>query len=195
MKKYLDPKYLPYFGALVQGVLFSIAGNKQFGKGGWILGLGVGIVINLAIAIASSRISEIAKNRKVMAYITLILLACFSPVVICSTLGWNIATFSWAVVSDLAVILAGSIAGKSLFSAQADGKTAGAKPSGKGAKPKYKFVCPYANIPSPKDGCKITKPTQNAINAHAGKCKHNPAKHLFATAETVQVGPPTKGKK
>lgn len=173
MNKYLDPKYLPYFGALVQGILFSIAGNIQFGKGGWVLGLGVGIVVNLAIAIASSRISEIAKNRKVMAYIALVLLSCFSPVVICSTLGWNMATFSWAVVSDLAVILAGAIAGKSLFSAAAPAPKPAAKVSDKKKGGKRKSADLSGNLPCPytTQGCSITKPTQNAINAHAGRCK------------------------
>ena len=173
MKKYLDPKFLPYFGALVQGVLFSIAGNKFFEVGGWLLGLGVGIVVNYSIALASSRISDVAKNRKVLSYIALILLACLSPVIICSTLGWSVATFAWSMASDLAIVLAGSIAGKSLLGGEQPTKNRLAKASGR-RKPLSKkaavsagdYACPYS-----ANGCSATKATQNAINAHAGKCK------------------------
>jgi len=115
MKKILDPKNLPYLGAAVQAVLFSIAGNKLFPYVGWLVGLGVGIVVNWSLAMASSRVSDVAKNRKVLAYIALAGLLCISPVIICSTLGWTVANFSWSVACDASIVLTGSIVGKSLI--------------------------------------------------------------------------------
>lgn len=114
MKRILDPKYLPYFGAMVQAVLFSIAGNSFFPVMGWLAGLGVGAVVNWSLAVASSRVSDIAKNRKPLAYLALACLFCLSPVIICSTLGWSVANFSWSVASDLSILLTGAIVGKGL---------------------------------------------------------------------------------
>jgi len=54
-------------------------------------------------------------------------------------------------------------------------KTRSAKTSGRSAKGKRtkgslsQFVCPHAGA-----GCDVTKPTQEAINAHAGRCKFKP---------------------
>jgi MFS family permease len=114
MKKVLDPRHLPYFGAVVQAVLFAIAGNSFFPIFGWLAGLGVGAVVNWSLAVASSRVSDIAKNRKPLAYLSLACLFCLSPVIICSTMGWSVANFSWSVASDLSILLTGAIVGKGL---------------------------------------------------------------------------------
>ena len=42
MKSILSPKHLPYFGAIVQAILFSIAGAEYFPAFGWLVGLGGG---------------------------------------------------------------------------------------------------------------------------------------------------------
>lgn len=122
--KILNPKYLPYFGAIVQAILFSIAGNEYFPAFGWLVGLGVGAVVNYSVALASSRINDIAKNRKPLAFLALALLFALSPVIICSTLGWSLATFSWSVACDLSIVLAGAISGKSLLPAETPQKVA-----------------------------------------------------------------------
>ena len=67
VKKILDPRNLPYAGAFVQGILFAIAGNAFFPILGWLAGLGVGMVVNYSIALASSRISDISEKRKPLA--------------------------------------------------------------------------------------------------------------------------------
>jgi hypothetical protein len=49
--------------------------------------------------------------------------------------------------------------------------------SGKKGSLKVGFPCPYV-----ENGCDTVKATQNAINAHSGKCKYNPALHFFEKA-------------
>lgn len=164
MKSTLSPKHLPYFGAIVQAILFSIAGAEYFPAFGWLVGLGVGAVVNYSVALASSRINDIAKNRKPLAFLALALLFALSPVIICSTLGWTLATFSWSVACDLSIVLAGAIAGKSLLPAETPQKSAERK-----AKP---AKAPQANIKcrNAPAGCGRTFVSQNSANAHARSC-------------------------
>jgi len=166
--KLLSPKHLPYFGAIVQAILFAIAGNEYFPVLGWLVGLGFGAVVNYSVALASSRINDIAKNRKPLAFLALALLFCLSPVIICSTLGWTMATFSWAVACDLSIVLAGAISGKSLLPAETPQKSAPAKT--KTAKvAQAKMSCKYAPA-----GCGRTFASQNSANAHARSCAFKP---------------------
>lgn len=168
MPKFVNPRNLPYVGAFFQAVLFSIAGNVQFPAFGWLVGLGVGAVVNYSVALASSRINDIAKNRKPLAFLALALLFALSPVIICSTLGWTVATFSWSVACDLSIILAGSISGKSLLPAETPQKSAQAKQAKtKSARPS--FVCRNAGA-----GCEKAFSSQNAANAHGRTCKFKP---------------------
>lgn len=170
--KILDPRNLPYFGAIVQAVLFSVAGNVFFPYFGWLIGLGVGAVVNWSMALASSRVSDVAKNRKLLSYGALTLLMCLSPVVICSTLGWTMATFAWALAPDLAILLTGSIVGKGLV---AEIKPKEAKP--KRTKPATKPEPAEEEPAKPAYVCKVAgctaKPfaTQSALNAHGRKHK------------------------
>lgn len=120
MKKF-NPVSLPYLGAAVQAVLFGLSGYKYFNLDLWgaAAGLGVGAVVNLSMAVASSRISDIAKSRRGLAYLSLIILYCLSPVIICSSLGWSLANLSWSLAADTSILLTGAIAGKSLVAADA----------------------------------------------------------------------------
>ena len=138
--KILDPKNLPYFGALVQAVLFSIAGTKFFGAFGWLAGLGVGMVVNYSIALASSRISDIADKRKPLAWVSMILMLGLSPTTITLSLFYPAQIYTaiaWAMCVDLSIILAGAIAGKSLISLP---QVAGKKAQVAGKKPGKKQV-------------------------------------------------------
>jgi hypothetical protein len=175
MKKF-NPIWLPYMGAFVQAVLFGLAGYSYFDLGLWGAGagLGVGAVVNLSMAVASSRVSDIAKSRKPLAYLSLIGLFCLSPVIICSSLGWSIANLSWSLSADLSILLTGAIAGGSLIAKDQPAKSeAGEKPTrtkrqksaDKPAEPatepalaevKPAFVC----------SCGKTFATQPALNAH-----------------------------
>src|SRR5262245_23955418 len=113
MKKF-DMKWLPYAAALVQAVLFSFAGIRYFGSWGWLAGFGVGAVVSLSIATASSRISDIAQKRKFLAWLSLGAMICLSPATIALSFfapSSVFAAIAWAVDVDIAVVLAGSIAG------------------------------------------------------------------------------------
>lgn len=120
IKKLLDPKNLPYFGALVQAVLFAIAGSSFFPNPyfGGLVGLGVGAVVNYSIALASTRISDIAEKRKTLARLALATMFCLSPTTITLSLFYPSSIFTsiaWALCVDLSVVLAGAIAGKSMM--------------------------------------------------------------------------------
>ena len=118
-----NPKSLPYIGAAVQAGLFAVAGYKYFDVGPWgaAAGLGMGALVNLSMATASSRISEIAKARRPLAWVSLIGLFAISPAVIVSSLGWSWANLFWSIGADLSIILTGAIVGKGLTS---DGQAA-----------------------------------------------------------------------
>lgn len=135
IKKMLDPKNLPYFGALVQAVLFAIAGSSFFSNPyfGALVGLGVGAVVNYSIALASTRISDIAEKRRSLARLALATMFCLSPTTITLSLFYPASIFtgiSWALCVDLSVVLAGSIAGKSMMP-DSNPKATGRKEKGK----------------------------------------------------------------
>lgn len=137
MKKILDPKNLPYFGAVVQAVLFALAGMQFFPVLGWLPGAGVGMVVNYSMALASSRFSEIAEKRKPMARLAMVTLFALSPTTITLSMfaPHSIYTaISWSVCVDLAIILAGAIAGKSLIGEASTVKVAGKEKQAKGKK-------------------------------------------------------------
>lgn len=139
MKKILDPKNLPYFGAIVQAVLFALAGLEFFPVAGWLVGLGVGAVVNYSMALASSRFSEIAEKRKPLARLALVTMFALSPTTITLSMFaphsiWT--AISWAVCVDLAIILAGAIVGKSLIADSNMPKIASKEKQGGGKKKK-----------------------------------------------------------
>jgi len=172
MKKF-NPRWLPYIGAIVQAGLFALAGYRYFGFGIWgaVAGLGVGALVNLSMAVASSRVSDVAKSRKPLAYLSLICLFCLSPVIVCSSLGWSVATLSWSLAADLSILLTGAIAGKSLVSHGEEKpslKSAEKPLSRRSAKPSG-ITCRYTGA-----GCGRKFASQNAANAHARTCGFKP---------------------
>jgi len=171
MPKFVNPRNLPYAGAIVQAILFSIAGNEYFPAFGWLVGLGVGAVVNYSIALASSRISDIAKSRKPLAVVGLVAMLCLSPVTITLSLYYPASIYAgiaWALCVDVSIVLAGAIAGKSLLPAETPQKSAPAKQAKtKSARPS--FVCRNAGA-----GCEKAFASQNAANAHGRTCKFKP---------------------
>ena len=173
MKK-INLAWLPYIGAVVQAGLFAMAGSKCFGAWGWLIGCGVGAVVNLSLAIASSRISEIAQKRQPLARLALFGMFLLSPTTITLSLYVPSSVFTsiaWAASPDLAIVLAGAIAGKSLVAKSEE------KPSLKSAQKPLKrrsakvseIVCRYAGA-----GCGRKFVSQNAANAHARTCGFKP---------------------
>jgi len=198
MNKILNPRFLPYFGAVVQAILFAFAGNKFFGKFGWIVGLGVGAVVNYSLALASSRFADIADKRKPFARLSLAAMFLLSPTTITLSMFFSsslVTAIAWAMCVDLAIVLAGAIAGKSLIplgEKKPPAKTRSAKTSDgrkslvkKSAISAGDYACPYT-----ANGCTETKATQNAINAHAGRCKFKLVINdtVFSKSENVKNG-------
>jgi hypothetical protein len=134
MKLY-NPKTLPYIGATVQAGLFAVAGYKYFNVGPWgaVAGFGMGALVNLSMATASSRISDIAKARRPLAWASLLGLFAISPAVIVSSLGWSWANLFWSIGADLSIILTGAIIGKGLTS---EGQATTEAPASAGKLPK-----------------------------------------------------------
>jgi MFS family permease len=179
VKKILDVKNIPVVAAFFQAGLFSIAGDQKFGifPFGFIVGFGMGIVVNWSMAISSSRISDIAKNRKALAYLSLALLFCLSPAVICSTLGWTVSNFFWSVALDLSILLVGSTTGKSLLPQEA-------RTPAKSARTPTKSVRSAAKYPRKCAHCAEMLSSPNAVGGHMKKnhpqmCKGALAENLF----------------
>ena len=63
MKPLLSIKNLPYLAALFQAFQFAHAGSVYFGAFGWVIGGAGGMLTNLAVAIAASRISMATRSR------------------------------------------------------------------------------------------------------------------------------------
>jgi MFS family permease len=204
MKKF-NPVSLPYMGAFVQAVLFGLAGYKYFNLGLWgaAAGLGVGAVVNLSMAVASSRISDIAKGRKALAYLSLIGLYCLSPVIICSSLGWSLANLSWSLAADTSILLTGAIAGRGLISQDAPQSVAVAKKVRKSAKKSEEVqeipaqstalvaqsVAPASKYPREcgVNGCTYQIKNAQSVGGHM-KAKHPASLGIFEPIAKEQAG-------
>jgi hypothetical protein len=102
-------------------------------------------VVNYSIALASTRISDIAEKRKVLARLALATMFCLSPATITLSLFYPSSIFtsiSWALCVDLSVVLAGSIAGKSMMP---DDKPRATNKQGTGKSVKKKATVPQVS--------------------------------------------------
>jgi hypothetical protein len=185
-------------GALVQSGLFGIAGYHYFDLGPWgaVAGAGVGLVVNFSIATASSKISDIAKNRKTLAYLSFAILCIISPVVINTSLGWSWATAAWSVAVDLSIVLTGAIIGKGLVQSEQTTTQSVARPkkSKKTADPSEQIPAPVAQVqaipaqsvaPAAKyprecgiNGCTYVIKNAQSVGGHM-KAQHKAALGIF----------------
>jgi hypothetical protein len=201
MKKTLfEIKHLPYLAALFQAVQFAHAGSVYFGPFGWVIGGFGGILTNLAIAGASSRISDISAKRKPLAYGLGILLLLVSPMAIAPAafltaaavaMPWRLmVAIVWAVIPDLSIALTGAIAGKSLISsgdsaqpAQQMGSSGTRRKSrGKATAQQTSRASAMAEQIECKWHCGLSG-TKAAMNAHSRFCSKNPAKQFEKAAQ------------
>lgn len=122
---------LVLLAALVQSGAFALAGATYFGLFGWALGAVAGIVVNLSLALAASRIAEIAGKRKPLAYTSLAALMLLSPVAVAPaeyvllighvTLSQELCivlALVWSTLPDWAILAAGGVIGKSLVAVE-----------------------------------------------------------------------------
>lgn len=128
---------LVLLAALVQSGAFALAGATYFGPFGWALGAVAGIVVNLSLALAASRIADIAGKRKPLAYTSLAALMLLSPVAVAPaeyvllighvTLSQELCVvlaLVWSTLPDWAILAAGGVIGKSLVAVETALQTA-----------------------------------------------------------------------
>ena len=142
MKKY-NASTLPYLAAVAQAIQFSHAGFILLSWWGLLIGGIIGAVVSLAVATAASRVSDIAQKRRRLAWAGLVALLVLSPLALAAPvyisfgdispdwLRW-VSACAWAAAPDLAIVLSGAIAGKSLVSVPV------AQPTGQVAQPTRK---------------------------------------------------------
>jgi hypothetical protein len=153
VRRIFEPKNLPYAGAIVQAVLFAIAGQLFFPFAGWLVGLGVGAVVNYSLALASSRFSDIAEKRKPLARLALVAMFLLSPTTITLSMFYAdkiYAAIAWAMCVDLSIILAGAIAGKTLMPESKLPKAKSKKPKVAETLPQVAPVLSQEPAPLPK---------------------------------------------
>ena len=125
MKKF-NSGNLPYIAASGQALQFIHAGFILMGWWGALVGAILGVTVNLSIANAASRISDVAKNRRWLSYAGLGALFILSPAMVAPSayLAFGIlpiewvrigAAIVWALAPDASILLSGAIAGKSLL--------------------------------------------------------------------------------
>jgi len=181
MKKTFDIKHLPYLAALFQAVQFAHAGSIYFGPFGWVIGGFGGILANLAIASAASRISDISTTRKPLAFSLGAALLLLSPLAIAPaayisasavTLQWArlMVSIVWALIPDLSIALTGAIVGKTLISSGELTKPARNKP-----KEKKKVARKRVNEPD----------LLAYLQANAGASQQQVADHFGVTRQAI----------
>lgn len=196
MKKVFELKHLPYVAALFQAVQFAHAGSIYFGPFGWVIGGVGGILANMAVASAASRISDISDKRKPLAYLLGSILLLLSPAAIAPaayisasavTLPWArvMVAIVWALIPDLSIALTGAIVGKSLISSGAPQKPAQQSNSKakKTAKQTSRAKAMIAQIEC-RWQCGLSG-TKAAMNAHSRFCSKNPANQFEQAAQQV----------
>lgn len=198
--KYIPHEPLLYLAAAFQAIQFGLAGSIYFGLTGWFIGGLGGIVVNFSIAKSASRINDIAKARKPLAWTGFIALMVLSPIAVAPagylqmsviTTFWLrvAASIVWAIIPDAAILLTGAITGKSLVKdtdetpkpkrTKADSapqSVASAKESAQGATTpsKYPRRCEFCAADVP-DSIAVMK-NSNAVGGHMksnhpDKCK------------------------
>jgi hypothetical protein len=132
---------LVLLAALVQSGAFALAGSVYFGLFGWVLGAMAGIVVNLSLALAASRVADIAGKRKPMAYTSLVALMLLSPIAVAPaeyallTTHVSLAqelcivlSVVWSTLPDWAILAAGGVVGKALVTVEPVASAIASKP-------------------------------------------------------------------
>lgn len=165
-------------------------------------GLLLGASVSIGTAFIAGKLGgRLTKGRKVLTWAVFVLVLMIEPFLLAPITRSDMSAsmsallgplFSWAWAVSLALVpslvLAGvAVANGGLVDGSAqpsqsegsqpvsDATTGSAGSKGRSAKGKRakaqlsQIPCPHAGA-----GCDVTKPTQNAINAHAGRCKYKP---------------------
>jgi uncharacterized protein YlzI (FlbEa/FlbD family) len=125
LNKLIPREPLLYLAAAFQSIQFGLAGSIYFGSAGWVIGGLGGIVVNFSVAKSASKISDIAKTRRKLAWTGFVGLMLLSPLAVAPAgfiqLGivsnfWLrvVTAVVWAIIPDTAILLTGAVTGKSL---------------------------------------------------------------------------------
>lgn len=185
MKHITVEKVILILAASFAAYNFGLAGGYIEGTHFSIGGLIAGVVVNVSLAIASSRFGSLKGiNRTRQARAAFIIMLMLSPVLVSPVVFYSLPeTFlgnwiaravwsvAWPLVADLAIVLAGAVSGKGLISLAADqsAKSAAqaAKPAGRlrrrlrgsAAQKAQAYECAVA-------GCGYSTGSQPAFAAH-----------------------------
>jgi hypothetical protein len=124
MKK-LDPKSYPYLAASIQAVQYGHVGFVYLSWVGMATAGLLGVLMSFGMALASSKINDIAKVRRPSSWVAFLLLAIVSPAfvgvgmwialdVIPSPFWRVVVAALWGLIPDGSVALVGFITGKGL---------------------------------------------------------------------------------
>jgi hypothetical protein len=126
----LNPTVLPHIASITTAMMLARAGVIHFGLWGWVIGPMAGLVASYSLAVAGSKISDIAAKRKPLAYLALGFMLILSPLVIYfSEPNPTAGTVMWAMFPDAAILLASAVTGQSLIAKPAQDTTQVATPN------------------------------------------------------------------
>lgn len=182
MKRF-DPKNYPYLAASIQAVQYGHAGFVYLSWVGLVTAGLLGLLISFGMALASSKINDIAKKRKPAAWVAFLLLAVISPAFVGVAMWialdvitlplWRVVVAAlWGLIPDGGVALVGFIVGKGMVAAETKQSEPQSEPKAKGKSAKRikaTVECKFAGA-----GCGQKFATQNAANAHARGCAYKP---------------------
>ena len=177
-----DPKTLPYLMAGIQSIQYAHAGYVYGNTFGAIALGAVGVGVSLSVAVASSRINDIAVKRKKSAWVAFWSLLIFSPIIVGVAMFYYlsvpdvwprvIVAAMWGLASDVPVALSGFITGKGLVADDKQPATSTLRPATRPATKKSKISAAMSR-PATCPHCGKTK-TQAWSNGHVSKCPQRP---------------------
>ena len=172
MRKF-DPRALPYIAAIAQAAQYAHAGYIFFGWVGLGIGIFLGVPVSLSAVTAASKINDIAKKRKLSAWIALVLLFIISPAIIgisvyqemnvADNIARGFASALWGLSADLAVGLTGFIIGGGLVEKETKKESAPQPP-----RKKKKVAQPITDTQLQKYWLRNPEATNTEVAQHFG---------------------------
>jgi len=150
MKKITVEKVILFLAASFAAYNFGLAGGYIEGTHFSVGGLIAGLVVNITIAIASSKYGSLKGSKRTkQAQIAFIAMLFLSPVLVSPVIFYSLPetflsvwwlralwSIAWPLVADLAIVLAGAVSGKGLIALSDEGaaqSSAGTEESGQTA--------------------------------------------------------------
>lgn len=182
-------KVILFLAASFAAYNFGLAGGYIEGRDFSLGGLVAGVVVNVSIAVASSRFGSLkGQNRTRQAGVAFWGMMLLSPVLVAPAIFYSLPetflgggilralwSIGWALAADLAIVLAGAVSGKGLIALSDEGAgtvKAGARSVRKSAKDEVQSVAVQSKYPHRCEHCEEMIRTPQAVGAHMKK--HHP---------------------